>query len=582
MKVQLAIAPGFVTRARPRVAWGALAFAMLLMCAGAAAAASGDRPEQLAIAIKLGETYLIQGVDPSNRPEIHTISNPQALIVNQRADGAVLVLGADPGVQSVQIVTTDGRIENYIFTVHSVTDPNHPLAAVAAPAAVSEALDDGAGPVVDRGGSAIVSSAANSPANATVQSPPPVLENPALSAPLRTQVTPREYTANPPAIASPADDVSHGAGGGLPDDAITLRFGTSRLFKFEHRIRRISIADSEVADVEVIDPHQLMLIGLKPGFTTLAVWNDQGRYTDCQVRVAQSGREQVMLNVTVAELDRTKIENQGIDLSAALTHYGVSLVGLPGQVASTYSNASTLTSGSTVGGVLGSGGTLIPLLLSSNLTYALAAQNSNIQTQSFFRFLESNSLARILAQPQLVANSGEEAKFLSGGEIPIVIAQALTTSIVFKQFGTSVTFVPTVIGKRDLELVVKPEVSKPDPADGVSLFGFTVPAFLTQRAETVVQMRDNQTLIIAGLIERDRSATVNKVPYLGDLPYLGALFRNTTFQDEKTELVMSVTPTIVRPIPDGGQVAYPQGADMTSAALRTVPVNPPDASRPRF
>jgi pilus assembly protein CpaC len=582
MTIQPVTAAGFVTRAQPQVAFGALAFAMLLICAGAAAA-SGARLERHSLAIRLGESYLITGVNPTNRPEIHTISNPHALIVNQQADGAVLVLGADPGVQSVQVVTTDGRLANYIFTVHAIGDPSHPLAAVAAPAAVSAALDDGAGPVADHG-SAIVSSAANPDPNAMAQAPPPALEDPVPPAPIRTQVTPLEYTANPPATvsAADADDVAHGAGGGLPDDTITLRFGTSRRFEFAQRIRRVSIADSEVADVEVIDPHQLMLIGRKPGFTTLAVWNGQGRYTDCQVRVEQSGRQQVMLNVTVAELDRSKIEDQGIDLSAALTHYGVSLVGLPGQVASPYTNASTLTSGSTAAGVLGSGGAVIPLLLSSNLTYALAAQNSNIQTQSFFRFLETNSLARILAQPQLVANSGEEAKFLSGGEIPIVIAQALTTSIVFKQFGTSVTFIPTVIGKRDLELVVKPEVSKPDPADGVSLFGFTVPAFLTQRAETVVQMRDNQTLIIAGLIERDRSAVVSKVPYLGDLPYLGALFRNTSFQDEKTELVMSVTPTIVRPIPDGGEVAYPEGADMTPAQLRTAPVNPPDASRPRF
>ena len=117
----------------------------------------------------------------------------------------------------------------------------------------------------------------------------------------------------------------------------------------------------------------------------------------------------------------------------------------------------------------------------------------------------------------------------------------------FKQYGTSVIFVPTVIGSRDIELLVRPEVSKPDYTQGVQLFGFTVPAFVTRRAETRVRLKDNQTLIIAGLILDDSRATVQKVPYLGDLPFLGALFRQTYWNHEKTELVMAVTPEIVQP-----------------------------------
>ena len=127
-----------------------------------------------------------------------------------------------------------------------------------------------------------------------------------------------------------------------------------------------------------------------------------------------------------------------------------------------------------------------------------------------------------------MANSGEKAEFLSGGEIPIVIAQALNTSVVFKQFGTSVIFVPTVIGRDTIELEVKPEVSEPDYAHGVSMFGFTIPAFVTRRAQTVVRLHDNQTLIIAGLILHTKTSEVNKTPYLGDLPYVGALFKNTS------------------------------------------------------
>jgi pilus assembly protein CpaC len=164
-----------------------------------------------------------------------------------------------------------------------------------------------------------------------------------------------------------------------------------------------------------------------------------------------------------------------------------------------------------------------------------------------------------------------------------VVAQALNTSIVFKQFGTSVEFVPTVVGRNDIELLVKPEVSEPDFAEGVSLFGFTVPAFVTRRAETMVQLKDNQTLIIAGLILHEKKTEVQKVPYLGDVPYLGGLFRNTSYSNTETDLVMSVTPQIVRPLPDGASVYNPTAVpELTTEEIETRRLAQPDASRPRF
>ena len=119
-----------------------------------------------------------------------------------------------------------------------------------------------------------------------------------------------------------------------------------------------------------------------------------------------------------------------------------------------------------------------------------------------------------------MANSGEKAEFLSGGEIPIVLAQALNTSIVFKEFGVSVIFVPTVIGKDDILLEVKPEVSQPDFAHGVSLFGFTVPAFVTRRAQTFVRLKNNQMLIIAGLLaaDQDFAGFEDAVPWRYSVP----------------------------------------------------------------
>ena len=223
------------------------------------------------------------------------------------------------------------------------------------------------------------------------------------------------------------------------------------------------------------------------------------------------------------------------------------------------------------------------MLLSQSLTYGLALGNKNYQLQGFFQYLEAHNLGKILAQPHLLANSGEEAKFLSGGEIPIVIAQALNTSIVFKQFGTSVEFVPTVIGRNDIQLLVKPEVSEPDFAQGVQLFGFNVPAFITRRAETMVQLKDNQTLIIAGLILHEKKTEIQKVPYLGDVPYLGGLFRLTNYTNTETDLVMSVTPQIVQPLPEGASVYNPTYVpELTREQTETRRLAQPDVTRPRF
>ena len=130
---------------------------------------------------------------------------------------------------------------------------------------------------------------------------------------------------------------------------------------------------------------------------------------------------------------------------------------------------------------------------------------------------------------------------------------------------------------------MKPEVSEPDYTHGVQLFGFTVPAFVTRRAETMARLKDRQTLIIAGLILHEKVSQVQKVPYLGDIPYVAGLFRNTYWSNKESDLVMSVTPEIVRPLPPSGQVYLPTGrGDLTQGEIKTQTLEPPDAARPRF
>ena len=416
------------------------------------------------------------------------------------------------------------------------------------------------------------------------------------------QLPPQKFSSDP--LTDPASpDVDRPNGSNfLPADVVELMAGSSQVFDFAHRIRRISVADTEVADIQVINPYQINLIGHKEGFTTLAIWDNQGHYVERQIRIDQFGKQQVMLNVIVAELNRSRLEGNSINWSAALPLQGFSLAGIgQGGAATPYSANTSLGSSavfgvgtanqtvvsSTAQGTLPGAGLLAPLLLSPNLNYGVAYNNSiggqPFDSQVFMEFLESHSLAKILAEPHMLANSGEKAEFLSGGEIPIVVAQALNTSIVFKQFGTSVIFVPTVVGRNDIEMEVKPEVSEPDYAHGVSMFGFTVPAFVTRRAQTFVRLKSNQTLIIAGLILHTKTSGVDKTPYLGDLPIVGNLFKHTSYNDVNTDLVMSVTPQIVRSLPDDGRVAQPTDrGPLGEGEIRTERLAQPDVSRPRF
>jgi Flp pilus assembly secretin CpaC len=420
--------------------------------------------------------------------------------------------------------------------------------------------------------------------------------SPSQGASATQQLPPERFNANPPAAPEAAAEVRPSGTHFLPDDVVMMMSGSSRIFDFGRRIRRVSIADTEVADLQVVNPYQINLVGHKAGFTTLAVWDKQGRYEERQIRVDANGKQQVMLNVVVAELNRSRLEQQGVNWSATFANYPVSLVSLVPGAATPYSPTTNLTQQTILGagtpsqtivsngvtGTLPASG-LIPLLLSSNMTYGLTSNNNTLPFQTFFQFLENHNLGKILAQPHLLANSGEKAEFLSGGEIPIVVAQALNTSIVFKQFGTSVIFVPTVVGRDDVELQVKPEVSQPDFAHGVSLFGFTVPAFVTRRAQTFVRLKSNQTFIIAGLILHTKVSEVDKTPYIGDVPYLGNLFKHTSYNDQESDLVMSVTPQIVQPLPSNGEVALPiDRGPITAGEIGTHRLQRTDVSRPRF
>ncbi len=151
-----------------------------------------------------------------------------------------------------------------------------------------------------------------------------------------------------------------------------------------------------------------------------------------------------------------------------------------------------------------------------------------------------------------MARSGQAASFLVGGEVPIPVAQEFgSISVAFKSFGIAVEFTPTVLGPDRIHLEIAPEVSEPDFTLATRVGGFATPGFVTRRASTSVELGDGQSFAIAGLLLDETSEFIEKFPMLGDIPILGALFRSKDYRRKETEMVMIVTPRLVKPLPDG-------------------------------
>jgi pilus assembly protein CpaC len=193
------------------------------------------------------------------------------------------------------------------------------------------------------------------------------------------------------------------------------------------------------------------------------------------------------------------------------------------------------------------------------LAGAVALATGNFALTLDLDALEKKGLLKTLAEPNLIALSGDTASFLAGGEFPVPVAQdteagVATITVEFKPFGVSLSFTPTVIGKDLINLVVSPEVSAIDLTTSVEVSGFNIPGLTTRRATTTVELRDGQSFAIAGLIQSDFTDTVNQIPGLGDVPIIGALARSSEFNREETELVIIVTPYLVKPAPAGALI----------------------------
>ncbi|TMB03112.1 MAG: type II and III secretion system protein [Deltaproteobacteria bacterium] len=261
--------------------------------------------------------------------------------------------------------------------------------------------------------------------------------------------------------------------------------------------------------------------------TTLVVWDGPGEAPDIHTLfIADFIDRQVMLEVTVAELNRTAMEDHGLNFRNMANSF-VSAYFMGGGV------------GPLSGGQVppGQNQPLLPIATSDAApVYAFNLPKTDIT--AFVQALQTEGLATILAQPKLLAMSGLTAVFQVGGEIPIRVATGFSADIQFKPFGTLINFIPQVSDEGDIMLTVTPEVSQPDfnsPVEGI-------PSFRTRRASTSTRLRNGETLVIGGLLQTNRTESVSGVPYLQNLPLVGYIFRNTHYESQVTELMVIITP----------------------------------------
>ena len=269
------------------------------------------------------------------------------------------------------------------------------------------------------------------------------------------------------------------------------------------------------------------------------------------------GSQQVLLEVRFAEVKRSIVKELGLNAKAELAGNDANITFGSGRLATEPPAAL-----GDIFGVLG----LTDLVI------------GDLTLEGILDALEEKGVVKTLAEPNLIALSGETANFLAGGEFPIPVSQGDTVSIAsgdaenpdgnaeftaggvgieFKEFGVSLAFTPTVIGQDLINLKVAPEVSTLDFSVARRVGQTFVPGLTTRRAKTTVELRDGQSFAIAGLLQNDFSDNIRSVPFLGDLPIIGALFRSTQYQKGETELVIVVTPHLVNPAAGPDQLALP-------------------------
>ena len=388
-----------------------------------------------------------------------------------------------------------------------------------------------------------------------------------------------------------------------PTRTISLAKGASALVQSVEPVQRYSVADPEIADAVLVSPRELLLNGRAPGTTTLLVWDRTERvemtavvvspdigqiqrqieaiFPDVPLQLSAAGNAIIVSGaIRDASLARRILEvirstvGAGVTVIDNVTAPSARQILLHVRFAEVNRSALTrlnsdlaVTNPQDLGRALDEPATVQLETLAEGLVNLFLLGDNGSQLEAVIRALKTEGNFRSLSEPNLVALEGEEATFLAGGEFPFPSVQggtgggggAATTGITiqWKEFGVRLTFTPMVTNIGNIRLKVAPEVSSLDFANGLTFAGYQIPAVLTRRATTSIELRPGQHLAIAGLLDNSTLNEWQKIPLLGDLPILGALFRSRSVRDRNTELLVLVTPHLVDaldqppPVPTG-------------------------------
>lgn len=283
-----------------------------------------------------------------------------------------------------------------------------------------------------------------------------------------------------------------------------------------------------------------------------------GEGTNVISRLRMATPLQVNLQVRIAEVSRNVVRSLGVNLASIDSTQGFKFGVGQGRGPTTFSpggslgaNAGAITDQTfnpATGATVETPGTALATN-SLGTTLGFAGQLLGLDLSAAIDLAETHNLAVTLSQPNLTALSGETAEFLAGGEFPIPLSQGFgTTTVEYKNYGVSLSYTPTVLANGRISLRVRPEVSELTSQGSVTLNGFRVPGLITRRTETTIELGSGQSMMIAGLLSNSSQNAIEKAPGLGDVPILGNLFRSTNFQRGETELVIVVTPYLVKPM----------------------------------
>lgn len=338
--------------------------------------------------------------------------------------------------------------------------------------------------------------------------------------------------------------------------ALSVGEGLQQELQSPVAITRLAIGDPKIADVHLNGDRGFLLTGVGPGTTSLMVWTACSN-TPRQSMVFVKGKANTALtSLSLSPADDPSLPSQ---VQTDIRFVEVSRTKLK--------EASTKILGIGNNFFLGSPNLLSPA--PSTFKLPVSADSFNIgfgggRVSAMINALESSGFAYTLARPSLVAMSGQSATFLAGGEIPIPVPSSGSDniSIEYKEFGIRLTLTPTVIDRNRISLKVAPEVSELDYTNAVVLENIRVPALTIRRTDTSVSLADGESFVISGLISSNTTTNISKFPGLGDIPILGAFFRDSSVSREDKELLMIVTPHLVQPLAANAQLPSLPGEKM--------------------